>query len=168
MHTLHTGKGAVCDLADQPWHCELGERFASQRAKDALSKWLLTFDVQKAKALPEGTQELFERIFGDRHFSWKCFIRSTAFSLVATVFISIIFLLIFPREIFEMLRRIFVFEVELGPVKAYGDWFTLVPWLPVSILIAYVSLFKTRVILGALTRLRQVRQLAAIAIVGLD
>ena len=48
---------------------ELGERFASQRAKDALSKWLLTFDVQKAKALPDGTQELFERIFGERHFS---------------------------------------------------------------------------------------------------
>jgi hypothetical protein len=41
---------------------ELGERFASQRAKDALSKWLLTFDVQKAGALPDGTQELFERI----------------------------------------------------------------------------------------------------------
>ena len=33
---------------------ELGERFASQQAKDALSKWLLTFDVQKAKALPDG------------------------------------------------------------------------------------------------------------------
>jgi hypothetical protein len=28
---------------------ELGERFASQRAKDALSKWLVSFDVQKQK-----------------------------------------------------------------------------------------------------------------------
>jgi len=42
---------------------ELGERLASQRAKDALSKWLVSFDVQKARALPDGTQELFERIF---------------------------------------------------------------------------------------------------------
>jgi hypothetical protein len=56
--------------------------------------------------------------------------------------------LIFPKEILEMLRRIFVFEVELGTLKAYGDWFMLVLWLPVSILIDYVSLFKTRVILG--------------------
>src|SRR5215475_10238475 len=55
---------------------ELGERFASQRAKDALSKWLLTFDIQKTKALPDGTQELFERTFGKRHFSLKCFVRS--------------------------------------------------------------------------------------------
>jgi hypothetical protein len=54
---------------------ELGERLASQRAKDALSKWLVSFDVQKAKALPDGTQELFEKIFGERHFSLKCFIR---------------------------------------------------------------------------------------------
>jgi hypothetical protein len=36
---------------------ELGERFASQRAKDALSRWLVSFDVQKAKALPDGTQK---------------------------------------------------------------------------------------------------------------
>jgi hypothetical protein len=147
---------------------ELGERFASQRAKDALSKWLLTFDVQKTKALPEGTQELFERIFGERHFSWKCFVRSAAFSVGAMVFISIVFLLIFPTEILEMLRRIVVFEVEMESVKVYGDWFMLVLWLPVSILVDYVSLFKTRVILGGLTRLRQVRQLTAIAIVGID
>ena len=70
---------------------ELGEKFASQRAKDALSKWLLTFDVQKAKALPDGTQELFERIFGKRHFSLKCFVRSVMFSLGAMIFICIIF-----------------------------------------------------------------------------
>jgi hypothetical protein len=38
---------------------ELGERLASQRAKDALSKWLVSFEVQKAKALPDGTRELF-------------------------------------------------------------------------------------------------------------
>jgi hypothetical protein len=64
---------------------ELGERLTSQRAKDALSKWLLTFDVEKTKALPEGTQELFERIFGERHFSWNCFVRSAAFSVGAIV-----------------------------------------------------------------------------------
>jgi hypothetical protein len=63
---------------------ELGERLASQqRVKDPLSKWLVSFDVQKAKALPDGTQELFERIFGERHISRKCAIRSAAFSLGA-------------------------------------------------------------------------------------
>jgi len=72
---------------------ELGEKLASQRAKDALSKWLLTFDVKKAGALPDGTQELFERIFGERHFSLKCFVRSAAFSLGAIAFITVLLLL---------------------------------------------------------------------------
>jgi hypothetical protein len=81
---------------------ELGERFASQRAKDALSKWLLTFDVQKAKALPDGTQELFERIFGERHFSLRCFIRSVMFSLGAIAFIGILLFLIDAKRFFEI------------------------------------------------------------------
>jgi len=80
---------------------ELGERFASQRAKDALSKWLLSFDVQKAKALPDGTQELFERIFGERHFSLKCFVRSATFSLGAMAFIGILCLLISPGVVLD-------------------------------------------------------------------
>jgi len=68
---------------------ELGERLASQRAKDALSKWLLTFD-QKAKALPDATQELFEGIFRERHFSLNCFIRSAAFSWASMALIFIL------------------------------------------------------------------------------
>jgi hypothetical protein len=58
---------------------------ASQQAKDALSRWLLTFDIQKAKMLPYGTKELFERVFGNRHFSRKCSDRSAAVSLGAVV-----------------------------------------------------------------------------------
>jgi hypothetical protein len=81
---------------------ELGEKLASQRAKDALSKWLVSFDVQKAKALPDGTQELFERIFGERHFSLKCFIRSVMFSLGAMVFLGILVFLIDSKALFEM------------------------------------------------------------------
>src|SRR5215813_10065187 len=78
---------------------ELGDRLASQqRVKDPLSKWLVSFDVQKAKALPEGTQELFERIFGERHFSLKCFVRSAAFSLGSMALIGIILFLISPVE----------------------------------------------------------------------
>jgi hypothetical protein len=46
---------------------ELGQKLASQRAKDALALWLQTFDVRQAGALPDGTQALFERIFGERH-----------------------------------------------------------------------------------------------------
>ena len=139
---------------------ELGERFASQRAKDALSKWLLTFDVQKAKALPDGTQELFETIFGERHFSLKCFVRSAAFSLGAMAFIGILCLLISPRAILFQATDISdsdTFRLLIG---------LLALWLPWSILIYYVSLFKTRVILRVL--LRTQLQSLALAMVVID
>jgi hypothetical protein len=136
---------------------ELGEKLASRRAKDALSKWLLTFDVQKAKALPDGTQELFERIFGERHVSLKCFIRSTAFSLSAMAFISILVLLIYPQEIFEIWDE----------ARKLSEWTWPVPmWLLWSIFIDYVSLFKTRLILRILAQKRN--KLLAVAILLID
>jgi len=142
---------------------ELGERFASQRAKDALSKWLLTFDVQKAKALPEGTQELFERIFGERHFSLKCFVRSAAFSVGAMVFLSLLICLIYPNLVFDMwMNDDFWDRPEWGPPRV------LILWLPWSILIDYVSLFKTRLILGVLARIRRTNKTVALAILGID
>jgi hypothetical protein len=139
---------------------ELGERFASQRAKDALSKWLLTFDVQKAKALPDGTQELFQSIFGEQHFSWTCFIRSTTFSIGAMIFLSLLVLLINPQLIL----------VDLGPSwwLQYGLWSALSLWLPWSIIIDYISLFKTRVILHVIARLRRLLSLLTPAILAID
>jgi hypothetical protein len=136
---------------------ELGERFASQRAKDALSKWLLSFDVQKAKALPDGTQELFERIFGERHFSLRCFFRSMAFSLGAMVVIGILVLLIDPKGLYYYVIS----------TKMY-DWVEVGLWLPWSIVVDYVSLFKTRVILRILTRLRLATTGIAMVILAID
>ena len=116
---------------------ELGERFASQRAKDALSKWLLTFDIQKTKALPDGTQELFERIFGERHFSLRCFVRSAIFSLGAMAFVGILVLLVHPKDFAKMVVVIFTEQW----------WPSLSIWFLWSIFFDYISLFKTRVIL---------------------
>ena len=111
---------------------ELGERFASQRAKDALSKWLLTFEVRKEGALPDGTQELFERIFGERHFSLKCFMRSAAFSLGAMALIIILGLLIRPNEFVTLINSL------TKPISWYltiWSWLLVTLWIPWSILV---------------------------------
>jgi hypothetical protein len=162
IHLFGTGSVPVLVAGSALGVFELGERFASQRAKDALSKWLLTFDVQKAKALPDGTKELFERIFGERHFSWKCFIRSATFSLGAMVFIGILGLLITPKEALQAMRMVFV------AIVYQGDWRVLALWFPWSIAIDYVSLFKTRVILRVLTRMRFRNTMISAAILGID
>jgi hypothetical protein len=131
----------------------LGERLASQRAKDALSKWLLSFDVRKAAALPDGTQEIFERIFGKRHFSLTCFFRSVAFSLGAMAFIGILLFLISPQEVFR--KKDQFWESIPSTFGTFGTFGDLLVWIPWSILIDYVSLFKTRVILGILSRMHR-------------
>jgi hypothetical protein len=141
---------------------ELGEKLASQRAKDALSKWLLTFDVRKAGALPEGTQELFDRIFGKRHFSLKCFIRSVMFSLGAIALIVILLFLINSKQFFEI-------ENDALSTPRFLNFPRWLPWsavwLPWGLLVDYVSLFKTRLILAVLTRMRRQYIILAAAIV---
>jgi hypothetical protein len=133
---------------------ELGERLASQRAKDALSKWLVSFDIQKAKALPDGTQDLFERIFGERHFSMKCLIRSAVFSLAAMVVLAILVFLTAPDAAdvmsFALINIPLIFAL----------------WLPWSFIVDYISLLKTRVILRILTRIP--RTALAFAILLID
>ena len=136
---------------------EVGERFASQRAKDALSKWLLTFDVKKAGALPDGTQELFEKIFGERHFTLKCFIRSAAFSLSAMAFIMILGFLINPKDVLS-----YVLDDSMALVAGFASW---LPW---SIIIDYISLFKTRVILGIVARVKLHHLVVAVTILVVD
>jgi len=146
---------------------ELGDKFASQRAKDALSKWLLTFDVRKAEALPDGTKELFDQIFGERHLSWKCFIRSVVFSLGAMAFISIVRLLInpHPSQVFSIgwaNDLIFsAFDLLFASII-----FAL--WVPWSIVIDYISLFKTRFVLGLLLRMHRWTSPITMAILVMD
>jgi hypothetical protein len=135
---------------------ELGDRLASQQAKNALSKWLLTFDVRKAGALPDGTKEIFERIFGERHFSLKCFVRSAAFSVGAIAFIDILFFLINPHPS----AGFFIGSAQ--------PWIIVGLWLLWNIVIDYASLFKTRLILGLLLQLHRRTMIIAIAILAMD
>jgi hypothetical protein len=110
---------------------ELSERFASQRAKDALLKWLLS---------------------GERHFSLKCFGRSAAFSLGDSTFKR-------PRlspdgtqELFERIFAIALISILcllISPqvfISSILITLALPLWLMWSIVVDYISLFKTRVI----------------------
>jgi len=132
---------------------ELGERFASQRAKDALSKWLASFDVKKTGALPEGTKELFEKIFGKRHLSLKCLFRSAMFSVGAMLFIGTLVFMIDPKEALKMMTKIVSEEricYQFPDKWVCGIFSTpieLMLWIPWAILIDYLSLFKTRIVL---------------------
>jgi hypothetical protein len=74
-------------------------------------------------------------------------------------FIAILMFLLYPKEFVEMAN-----ESDRG----YGAGSAFLIWLPWSVFIDYVSLFKTRLILGFLTRIRSRNATVAIAIVAID
>jgi hypothetical protein len=78
-----------------------GEKMTSHRARDALSQWLLSFEIRKVAALPEIAQELFDRVFGERHLSIKCFVRSVLFSIGTTAVVTLLAFLISPQRVVD-------------------------------------------------------------------
>jgi len=116
---------------------EFLDKIASNDAKAALKHALQTLDVNKAASLPQGTIGLFQRIFGPRHFSIKCFVRSVCFSMAAVIFLlGIAFLLRGD----ELIAEWHFYREE--PAR-----YTWSLWVIISALLDYVSLYKTRVIL---------------------
>jgi hypothetical protein len=76
-------------------------------------------------------------------------------------FISILLLLISPQDVLK--GRFWVITNLV-----VGDWIDFLIWVPWSILIDYVSLFKTRVILEILTRMNQRNTMVVVAIIIID
>jgi hypothetical protein len=152
---------------------EVGERLASQRAKDALAQWLLTFQVQKLAALPEGTREMFEYIFGERHFSLKCVVRSIVFSIGAMAFVAFLVYLISPPRFHEAFRVFLSGRSRADDLPYLGLSFAssnvdIVIWLIWSFFVDYLSLFKTRLVLRVFGRLSKVRLPIALGILAVD
>jgi hypothetical protein len=147
---------------------EFLEKVSSDEAKSALAKAVRSLDVHSARALPDGTRELFERIFGSRHFSIKCFRRSALFSVASILFLVGLAHLLFPwlnqlswlyqagarfggpsdldgKDILEPLWRFLR--------SLYGVTF-LTTWVFWSIIPDYINLYKTRLCLEILSKVR--------------
>ena len=67
---------------------EIGEKSLSQQARDQLSSFVTGSTIQgRFQAIPDHFAHLFDWIFGNKHFSIQCFIRSCETSLVGTLLI---------------------------------------------------------------------------------
>ena len=120
---------------------ELTERIASSHAKTALAQRLYSLDpTSSTRILYDGAREIINRIFGRKHFTWRCFFRSAVFSLASIVVMSILYLLIHGRD--EQ------FETALtNPLVAQLGGLFLWSWIILSIVPDYLNLYKTRIII---------------------
>ena len=87
---------------------------------------------------PQWFIEAFDRIFGDRHLTWRCFLRSCVASIMAVFVMTIVWVVLDPnawQQFSKSLQSHEIFFVILG----LASLFNLVP--------DYISLLETRWIL---------------------
>jgi hypothetical protein len=135
---------------------EFLEKISSDDAKRALTISLRRLNVHKAAALPEGTRELFQRIFGKRHFSWKCLFRSACFSLGAIVLLAGLVYLSVPalgklRWVDQLWASFGKSSVKHIDFARQAALVTLCVWVIWSLVPDYFNLLKTRICLEVMS-----------------
>jgi hypothetical protein len=151
---------------------EFVERISSKGAKASVTKQITMLDPGMADRLPHGANQLFKTIFGSYHFSRTCFLRSASISFAGMLFFLAIAYVTYVSseggyfwwDIFALsIHNMGEHAVLLLPGSDY-IWMTAI-WVPFSIFLDYIILYKTRLVIGILS----VRQytIATIIAVGL-
>lgn len=104
--------------------------------KEEIALWLM--GAQTEDGWSKGFIVLFDGVFGNRHLSPKCFLRSIVASLIAVV---VIWLLMGNAEMFAVRTQ---GELDIGTLLLVG--------LAINVLADYVSLLETRWLLGHMPR----------------
>jgi hypothetical protein len=135
------------------------ESVVTDDTKLEIAVWLL--DIQTARKVDPWAKSFlkqFELVFGTKHLSIKCFLRSAVASLVCLLLTSAFILTETPLRIYDATNK------GLGPVLS--PWMTMffggvakkqLEWAPLMLLCTlilpdYISLFETRLTLRLMTK----------------
>lgn len=120
------------------------EKVSSEAAKKSTSEWLLhlTFEDRFIN-WADTFSGAFDSIFGTRHFSWKCFLKSSVASMVAVLIISLFWGFVRPEQL-EMLIESDEFWFNLSGIFIIAAILNLLP--------DYLSLLESRYIISRLRK----------------
>jgi hypothetical protein len=142
---------------------EVAERLSSKRAREALSERIRAFDISAVSALPEGTVEIFNRFFGERHFSLKCVVRSACVSLGGIFFFWLLFVLLNPNGMNDTVVLLTAWDEHIW--RVYNTYKTGIPF---SLIPDYLNLYKTRKVLTLLTSRMGANAILLIVVLAID
>ena len=133
------------------------ENMSATQARADFARYLKSTDVADAVVhLPNDTNVLFERVFGARHFSWRCVRTSVLFSVAAFAIIVVLNVLNHPKgTLSRTLNALEMFPGFFRSVVAYAIW---------SIVPDYFNLLKTRKVLGLITA-RQINRPSVLVVI---
>jgi hypothetical protein len=137
LASLVVGSGLFATVLGFFWRLE---EIVSPEAKRAISAWLKRLEVSPSLATwPDQFATLFDRLFGEKHLSWRCFRRSCMASLATAAATSLAWAILRPDE----------FAVTLASADASAS--TLIGLLLMySLLPDYLSLLKTRYVIKSI------------------
>jgi hypothetical protein len=112
-----------------------------------IAGWLIGVRVgQKLEPWPKTFAKVFDRVFGQEHFSWKCFLRSCVASN-AVAMLSLLFTLFHPNVIFPNDKNV----PRIMPLHS-DYWPLLASVIVTNALPDYLSLLETRGVIRRLNR----------------
>jgi len=123
--------------------------------KRDLSLWLVRLDPaavgHSVQRWPVHFAALFDRVFGKKHLSWRCFFRSCIASLLAFLLCTLIYMQAAPGDWAAFLRD--TTESVAGTRGAFINLLFLAGIAAIANLLPdYVSLLETRCVIGRLQR----------------
>jgi hypothetical protein len=131
------------------------ESSVSEELKKAAAHYIRSFDVHTVTRLPVGTLELFQHLFGSKHLSLFCIRRSILFSVVWLCILTIFAYLFYRQPLLDNISNFLnsiksilwrpYFTTHLAIVLVLAMCIIRFAWV---FFIDYVSLLKTRLILG--------------------
>jgi hypothetical protein len=144
---LHFGFGLALFYGVQKFFEEIEKKLNVRTTKE-IAAWLL--DLRPTKTIQSWHStfpKIFNRAFGEKHLSWKCFRRSCVITAVATFVAMVGFELFWPKHF-----------LNNDQMFTEARFFALVYFASIfgSTLFDYISLWKTRYLINLSQRLRQV------------
>lgn len=108
------------------------EEVAKPKTKRAISKWLQNIKMEGILAnWPVQFISMFDGIFGERHFSWRCFRRSCIASFVSVVIVIFVLNALYSGDFkdvvseYDILTILFVFISAPIVLNFISDYFSL-------------------------------------------
>lgn len=118
------------------------EETATPDAKRSAADWIKSIAAKSTSQTivesPRWFIEAFDRIFGDRHLTWRCFLRSCVASIMAVFVMAIVWIVLDPNAWQQYSKSFQSHEIFFG-ILILASLFNLVP--------DYISLLETRWIL---------------------
>jgi len=121
------------------------EAVLTERTKLEIAVWLLGVKVgQKVEPWPDSFIKVFDRVFGTKHLTWRCFWRSAVISIGAVCFVGTIWAVARP---WQFIQYIDLWTVRRSRFVSQSLWYVAYT-IFINVIPDYLSLIKTRKLIG--------------------